>query len=354
MESVLETKNVTEREPIFFSYAIRLLSFFAVVLFHFNMAILQYHPNSMMLGKLNYFNQTVGDMAISMFIITSGFSLEMSTRGKFELKKYLSKRIVSIYPAFWVCYIIVGIFLFLTSGHLSGDGNHWKFLLSIAGLDGYFLYKMQNYYLVGEWYTGYMLLTYLLFPFLLLGIRYNPAITAVTVLTIFTLLYINYEKIFDVYINCNPLMRLPDFMFGIFFSRYIYKNKKFFYSSAIAGAVTIVVLASFFKNMPSQLYMLIFGCSLYSLLAVALNTLKHVKQLAQITKYMASLTFIAFLLHHQIIYFLFEKLDYTVMTRVESYYFFFIICFLSLGLAYLINPIVCKVEQTMKTSLIRP
>jgi peptidoglycan/LPS O-acetylase OafA/YrhL len=342
----------SNREPILFSYMIRIVSFVAVVLFHFNMAIVQFHPNSMLLGKLSYAGQTVGDMAISLFIITSGFSLEMSTRGKFEVKKYLSKRIISIYPSFWVCYLLVGLLLFISTGHLNGDGNHSKFILSIIGLDGFFLYKMQNYYLVGEWYTGYMLLTYLLFPLLLIGIRFNPAITVVVVTIIFSILYINYDKIFQVYINCNPLMRLPDFLFGIIFSKYIYKNIKLFYLSGVVGFCILIVLTNFMTNLPSQIYMLIFGCCLYSTLAVLFNTLKSSIKLTIICKSLANLTFIAFLLHHQIIYYLFGKLHYDEMTKIEAYYFFATICFLSISSAYFISPIITKFETSLKKLLL--
>lgn len=234
------------RDPVFFSYMIRLISFFAVVLFHFNVAVTQFYPNSMLIGKLSYANQTVGDMAISLFIITSGFSLEMSTRGHFNIKKYLAKRFISIYPAFWVCYILVGLFLFLNNGHLSGDNEHWKMVLSITGLDGFFLYRMHNYYLVGEWYTGYILLTYLLFPFLLIGIRFNPIITFIVVMLIFVGLYVNYNNLFKVYINCNPLMRLPDFLFGMLFSRFIYPVQKRFTYCGIISCITFIILITFF------------------------------------------------------------------------------------------------------------
>jgi len=248
--------------------------------------------------------------------------------------------------------LIVGVFLFLTSGHLTGDSHHWKLLLTIAGLDGFFLYKMQNYYLVGEWYTGYMLLTYLLFPFLLIGMRFNMAMTAIIVFAIFTVLYINYDKFFDVYINCNPLMRLPDFMFGMIYSKYIYNNKKSFYASGIVGALILVCLVTMLQKLPSQVYMLIFGCCIYSVLAMLFNLFKNIKPITKITSHLAGLTFIAFLLHHQIIYFLFGKLDYSVMTNMESGYFFFVICFMSLALAFLLKPVISRVEQAMKKLLL--
>ena len=345
--------NLVAREPIYFSYMIRLVSFFAVVLFHFNMAIVQFFPNSMLLGKLSYLNQSVGDIAISLFIITSGFSLEMSTRGKFSLKKYLAKRAISIYPAFWICYLLVGMFLFLFSGHLTGDGHHSKFILSLIGLDGFFLYRMENYYLVGEWYTGYMLLTYLLFPFLLIGIRLNAAITSIIVLTIFSVLYVNYDSIFKVYINCNPIMRLPDFMFGMLFSKFIYSNKNKFYASGLLSILIISVLVIFLKNIPSQLYMLIFGCSLYSMLAMLFNLFRNIKVLVTPVTYLANLTFTAFLLHHQIIYFLFGKLDYSQMTHVEAFYFYFSICFLSLTLSYILKTPIKFLEDFMKSMLLK-
>lgn len=99
--------------------------------------------------------------------------------------------------------------------------------------------------------------------------------------------------------------------------------------------------------------MLIFGCCLYSILAMLFNFLKEVKLLVAPVNELAGLTFIAFLLHHQIIYFLFAKLNYSQMSAIEAIYFFSSICILSLGSAYIIKPYIAKLENSFRKMLLR-
>ena len=101
------------------------------------------------MGKLNYFNVSLGDLAISMFIIMSGLTLSLSTKSDFSIIKFYKKRILAIMPSYWLSYIFVAI-IFSFLGKTIGDGKYWKLILTFLGLDGFFLYKMPSFYLVGE------------------------------------------------------------------------------------------------------------------------------------------------------------------------------------------------------------
>jgi hypothetical protein len=79
----------------------------------------------------------MGDVGISMFIIISGLSLVISTK---DNNDYVlsEKRVLAIFPSFWISYLIVAALMLTIKGSFVGDGHYWKFILSIIGLDGFF------------------------------------------------------------------------------------------------------------------------------------------------------------------------------------------------------------------------
>ncbi|WP_419465322.1 acyltransferase family protein [Aeromonas caviae] len=57
---------------------IRIVACLAVILFHYNVYLLYADPKVARIGEISYLHQTVGDIAISLFIILSGFALTIS------------------------------------------------------------------------------------------------------------------------------------------------------------------------------------------------------------------------------------------------------------------------------------
>lgn len=344
----INAPDIVKPERIFSPDLIRVLSFLAIVLFHFNMEVFQSYPNSMRIGALSYAGQSMGDVGISMFIIISGLSLSFSAQRSFSVGTFFKKRFLAIYPSLWIAYILVGIVYFLINGHFVGDGNHWKMILSITGLDGFFLYKMQNYYLVGEWYTGYMLITYLAFPLLFLGCKKSPLVTWALVMIIFFLIGINYNSLFKVYINCNPIMRLPDFLFGITYCIFVLNNKQRRFLMFIFGIVIMGVIIPMQEMIMPQLYMFLFGAAFFSIIACVGELVKRVFMCEEIISYLAKYLFMAFLFHHQILYMLFGVVDYPSLTRPESFLLLFIVVLFSFTAAIITEPLANKLANTLR------
>lgn len=336
----------------FFIDFIRVISFLAVVLFHFDVEISMSYPYKEMIGRLAYGGQTVGDMAISLFIIVSGFSLVVSSNGKLDVVRFFKKRVVAIYPAFWITYCVVGVFLFIANSGFVGDGQYWKFILSFIGLDGFFLYRMSSYYLVGEWYTGYMLLTYLFFPVLFKGLISWPKSTMAVLVLVMLGLSANYSSIFSVYINCNPIMRLPDFFFGMVYGYYFVKSRNARKTMSVFSLITLCALLFLLQGkIYSQLYMLLFGCSLFCLLAMVPEGLKNIPSLKAGVDFISRHSFVAFLYHHQVLYFLFRIVNFKNLNYGETLFFYGIIVLLSLVAAYFTDPLIKKVSGAMSRKL---
>lgn len=92
------------------------------------------------------------------------------------MKDFYYKRATSIFPSYWILFAI----LFMLNVHRSKvffyhpTAGSWTILLSLIGLDGYFLYAIPNYYMIGEWFLGAIIFMYLCYPLLLYGIQKIP------------------------------------------------------------------------------------------------------------------------------------------------------------------------------------
>ncbi|WGL99914.1 acyltransferase (plasmid) [Arsenophonus sp. aPb] len=335
-----------KKNRLFYIDFIRVISFLAIVFSHFNYEIFTNYQGDRAISELSYAGYSISDIAISLFIIISGFSLAVSSDDKLNIMRFFKHRILSIYPAFWTAYIIVAIFFFITNSGFVGDGNHWKFILSIIGLDGYFLYKMSNYYLIGEWYTGFMLLTYLFFPILfLLAIKY-PKSTFITLIVIVLSLSVNYNNTFQVPIVCNPIMRLPEFFFGILYGYYFSKTKKIHRLLFIFGVIIIYIMITFLQDKLSFLfYILFFGCSTFSILVFISQPFDNISLIKELINFISKYCFTAFLFHHQILFFLFHKINFYALNFGEIIFFYIIIVIFSLFTAKLCDPLIKKIRH---------
>lgn len=306
---------------------IRLLATMMVFLVHFNVKIQASYPLGKILGSTIFLNQYLGDVGVTLFIILSGASLMITKSEHFSAVSFYKKRFLSIYPPFWISYIAIAM-LFILLGTTWGDGQYWKVVLSIIGLDGFFLLKMSSYYLVGEWFTGFIILVYLFFPLLRRGVINAPIITGVSLLILHILMIEFYPNSFWIPIRCNPIMRLSEFAFGMFFMNYLCKrsDSKWIYITAI---VTLILCLNYKPPIHSQTFALISGVSLFLSLAYLMKNLHFPHLVEKIIKQCSLWSFLAFLLHHRIIFFLSDRVSPINFSLLEVLVYFITVVLLS-------------------------
>lgn len=183
-----------------------------------------------------------------------------------SIKNYLKRRFISIYPMFWVAYAIVFLYYFykyFAINPFSPEVPKWTFALSIIGLDGYLSGLIPNYYILGEWFLGCIIIFYFLFPALRYLLIKFPKILAISSLVVYFIVIQNY--IFELPIDYNILTRLPEFLFGMYFVQYFKKVNV--YAFLVSLALVIFML---FVEIPSINYMYtisLFGIPLFIVLA---------------------------------------------------------------------------------------
>lgn len=135
-------------------------------------------------------NGNWGNVGVFLFFMISGNCLMYKYEEKFELREFLKNRLGKIILPFWMCYGLVFLFNFWKTRTFP-EIPIYKFVLTLIGMDGYFSYKTETFYLVGEWFLGCILLLYLIFPLTRWCVKKNLPVTLGGLFIINLVLYYN-------------------------------------------------------------------------------------------------------------------------------------------------------------------
>jgi peptidoglycan/LPS O-acetylase OafA/YrhL len=173
--------------------------------------------------KFILFNHALSGGFVAAFFMISGACIYANNQT--ISKKYCSKRFLSIFPIFYLVYIACAFYYKYFS-----QGVNWHIVFTIIGMDGYFSYRMQTYYLVGEWFLGAIIILYILYPLLLRLINKFEYVTHVVIacLIIFmTCDYAFFHRFFVIPQNTNLIYCITCFWCGMVFMKYRIQMIKF-------------------------------------------------------------------------------------------------------------------------------
>ncbi len=169
---------------------IRAVSALAIVLSHYSYTFYEYAIRESGPEFLGFKNGDMGGIFVDIFFMLSGAALLYNHESFNSFKEVLlfyKKRWLSIFPAFYIAWTIMYVINSLRVGSWFWGGPRKLFLLSFIGMDGYFLHLGMNYYNLGEWFLGAIILLYLLYPLLLF--LWNKCKIPSTVLIVFIFLF---------------------------------------------------------------------------------------------------------------------------------------------------------------------
>lgn len=203
---------------------IRVIAMLLIMIFHWNVTMDELGINApyILMGP-GVNGNVLANIGVSLFFILSGASLMYSCRDGLERKRFYRKRFLSIYPQYWLTYIVVFVDFYVVHGEAMTETK--KFLImSAAGMDGFLYYKYPCYYLIGEWFVGCIVILYVLYPLLHWCVNRWPAAAAVVAAAGFVLLERFYP--FAMESPRFPLMRAPEMLFGMYFVKLFYSRQK--------------------------------------------------------------------------------------------------------------------------------
>lgn len=315
---------------------LRIISFFLILI---------HHCINELASKDGYHdwmsNLFTGGVGVSFFILLSGGSLAITQKNSSILGFY-RKRLSSILPQYWVAYFTVLLTLFVIDGSMAMGDNIYKIMLSIVAMDGYLGSTVNTYYLIGEWFTGFILILYIVSPLLIRLVKEKPATT------FFITLLVSYASVAlsDYIVSCfpvwnkvplwNPSSRVAEFFLGMMIGVYLLKKNKAHLIAAILSMLYIVIVTQVLKQ--SFLQFSLLGCSLcaalYIVLIYALGKVKLSERVMGIISFLSQNSFMAFLFHHQIIILLVRKVTVDTTSASGFIYVFFVAGALSYLMAY--------------------
>lgn len=163
-------------------------------------------------------------------------------------------------------------------------------------MDGYFLYKVDNYYQVGEWFLGAIIFLYLLYPILVFLFKKN--IFIVPGILVFGYLAMCLTNFFEI----RDFRNLITCIFSFYMGFVVIKYKNFFFKNLVFGILSLVILLVLcFVKLPNfVLFQQIQGFCLFFVLVQIGNFVMKTK-VSNFFYELGKLSFCIFLLQHQII-----------------------------------------------------
>lgn len=284
-----------KKERILYFDVIKLLAVIFVFTCHFTRSLEYWGINfDFKVLPDSLFGLYLGSYGVTLFFIISGASLMYVYDEKCEPKTYFKKRFLGIYPLFWFLFLVAFLVNFYVNCGYNHDIPKWSILYSIIGIDGTMSWIQPTYYQVGEWFLGVIISLYILFPLLRICVKKAPVLSFLISLAIALCIGHFYHGAFPV--ECIVLTRIPEFMFGMLFIKYIKQP------GAILVALSVIVLAILqFVEQTASLQLLVrtylIGISTFLILACVFSHIKG-RFITKISQFISNYNYPIFLIHH--------------------------------------------------------
>ncbi len=198
-----------KQERLFYLDVIRAVCALMIVVYHFPLAISQpvdfFH---------SFANGSFGMIAVYSFFMVSGAALMHRYREEenFSVRKFYKKRFFSIYPLFWIAYVLAFFWVFWQLREIYRVVPTYAIIWSVIGMDGWLANLTPTFYMVGEWFLGSIIMLYLAFPVLRAAYRrYSAASIAVAFAA--SLVFFAWNP-FPIELKQNPVVDLFYFLLG--------------------------------------------------------------------------------------------------------------------------------------------
>lgn len=283
---------------------IRIFACLCVTMVHFNASVSGYngtfvYPNSLIPNFYVDKRVYLGSMGVSLFFMLSGASL-MLTYKKGNLLGFYKKRALNVYPMFWLAFALATMIDFMRFKGMAG-GKPWMMVFSLAGLDGNLAVLGLipfDFYKVGEWFLGCLIVIYLFFPLLHTMVEKHPFGT----LALAAVVYAAYLRMAPQYgfpiTEALFFLRIPEIILGMMFIKYNLENKPVLMAGISAS---VFLLAWIFKNRINSLTFCIAFCMLMFSGLVLVSRLIRGEKIKACLSFGAKLTYPVFLTHHWLI-----------------------------------------------------
>lgn len=334
---------------------IRVLSCFFVVVVHFNAAVCGYaggiflYPNEIIPNFYLGGKVSLGTLGVNLFFILSGASLMRANHGTVHAGVFYRKRLLSLYPAFWIAFFVATCVDFLITKGIPA-APPVQMLAALTGLDGYLSQlglASAVYYKLGEWFYGAIVLLYLLFPLVHRCVRRVPAAVAAACAGMYGVGLWAISRGVPHCNNTSLLMCLPEMVLGMLYVRYDLHSRPRLSMGISLGVLMAALLFS--RYLTQDFLTLLLAVSIFLALMVFSRWLTGTR-VAHALEETAKLTYPMFLVHHWLIYRLVEGFDRSAMPRLYVAMLFLIYLVAGGALSYVLQSYSGKLADCLRKS----
>lgn len=270
-----------------------------ILVFHFSETVISYFKPLCTTANSNW-----GGTVVTLFFIMSGAMLYLNNSEIPSLKVFYYKRFKSVYPTFYLTYFFFFMlhvidkrkFFFIS------EISPFTLIYTLLGIDGYVSsYGIRNYYIIGEWFLGALIILYFIYPALRYGIENKTVFTSVAV----TVLYagVLLSNVFE-----NVMTNIFSCMFSFYMGMLLFKYRKilksvpvFLTSSAVFIFLTLYKLPVGLTDQVRSLIDHISGLCFFIMLFWIGEFLTRPKPLRTLFEKLGAISFPIFLLQHRVI-----------------------------------------------------
>lgn len=310
-----------QQERIFYLDFVRAFATVLIVLTHYN-ALFLYNISPPDASKGILFTYIggvyIGTVGVALFLIISGAAFTYVYQDKkLELGKFFKKRFMSIYPMYWIAYIITFFINFWKNAGIQQGIPKKNIVFSVLGIDTYVAnYGIMTFATVGEWFIGLIVIIYIAYPLIKYLFEKAPILLIIAVTVGY---YIS------VYFSCkyvNPLRWFLVFVFGMFFFKYI----KSVNSWCAIGAVGVIFVNNKIKIIQIHQFEDLYISLCVFVILVYLSRLLERINIKKICGVICKYSYPCFLVHHFIIYQITKKFDLNNISRADNACLFVLCC----------------------------
>lgn len=318
------------RRRIFYLDLVRALATLLIVLTHFN--------NPFFSGGGYLFTNTpfgiyVGGVGVSLFLIISGASLGVTYRNPINLKKFFWKRFKGIYPMFWTAWLLGTIYFFIDSkGRPMNAAPVRSLIWTVLGIDGLVAnFHIKTAYLLGEWFLGFIIIFYLVFPLLSWGLTKHPLVTAGVILALYVATVLLTYKGTSFSSAILLTTRLPELAFGVYFARRFHTV----HPLVVLPATAVLVVSGLLPTqIPEDVATTLVGISCFLILVVVSRYIA-IKPVRAAVGWVSKYSYPIFLVHHVVIFklFFFSNIPWNTFNRAQLLMLLITVCVLTFALS---------------------
>lgn len=204
-----------KKERVLYLDMMRIIGFLVITAYHFAVTAEGFGIVSDYMDLFVGINAIAwGPIALNCFFMVSGAALIYRYGEELSLKEYYRKRFLGIFPLFWLAWFLAFLENFYYAKSMP-DVPKVSFLLTVIGMDGYLSDYGENFYLIGEWFLGAIIILYILFPlyrFVMCKCKY-----ILPVVFLGAGIWLLYNNPFHMVLEKNPVVCSLYFVMGMMF-----------------------------------------------------------------------------------------------------------------------------------------